>query len=165
MQSFSYYCPISIEQRPIYEYVKLKNSFLLSWPTLASIKYFQKLFTIAVIFFLINIPFINSFNISAYDLVNFTLTNFIFVFFELIFLNLYVLLNWVYVKDRLFNATVVYEESSWYDGKTWIKPPIILKQERLIAYYQIAPILIRLKKIIQFLILLIIINLLVLFIF
>ena len=78
---------------------------------------------------------------------------------------MYVLLNWFYVKDRLFNATVVYEESSWYDGKTWIKPPIILKQERLIAYYQIAPILIRLKKIIQFLILLIIINLLVLFIF
>ena len=30
-------------------------------------------------------------------------------------------------------ATVPYEESGWYDGQIWIKPPEILLQDRLIG--------------------------------
>ena len=31
-------------------------------------------------------------------------------------------------------ATVPYEESGWYDGQVWIKPPEILIQDRLNWY-------------------------------
>ena len=36
-------------------------------------------------------------------------------------------------------ATVPYEESGWYDGQIWIKPPEILLQDRLIGTYEIYP--------------------------
>ena len=42
-------------------------------------------------------------------------------------------------------ATVPYEESGWYDGQVWIKPPEILLQDRLIGTYEIYPGLIRLQ--------------------
>lgn len=54
-------------------------------------------------------------------------------------------LGWYYVSDRLTSATVFYEESGWYDGQTWIKPEEVLNRDRLIATYEIKPILRRLQ--------------------
>jgi len=48
-------------------------------------------------------------------------------------------------------ATVPYEESGWYDGQIWIKPPEILLQDRLIGTYEIYPCLQRLQKTVVFL--------------
>lgn len=31
--------------------------------------------------------------------------------------------GWSYVGDRLLSAVVPYEESGWYDGQMWVKPP------------------------------------------
>jgi hypothetical protein len=42
-------------------------------------------------------------------------------------------------------ATVPYEESGWYDGQVWIKPPEILMQDRLVGTYEIYPGIIRLQ--------------------
>jgi hypothetical protein len=42
-------------------------------------------------------------------------------------------------------ATVPYEESGWYDGQVWIKPPEILLQDRLVGTYEIYPGIIRLQ--------------------
>ena len=42
-------------------------------------------------------------------------------------------------------ATVPYEESGWYDGQIWIKPPEILLQDRLIGTYELYPGLLRLQ--------------------
>ena len=42
-------------------------------------------------------------------------------------------------------ATVPYEESGWYDGQIWIKPPEVLLQDRLIGTYEIYPGLLRLQ--------------------
>jgi hypothetical protein len=36
-------------------------------------------------------------------------------------------------------ATFPYEESGWYDGQIWIKPPEVLIQDRLIGTYEIYP--------------------------
>ncbi|MGB1417699.1 MAG: CGLD27 family protein, partial [Synechococcus sp.] len=38
-----------------------------------------------------------------------------------------------------------YEESGWYDGQVWIKPPEVLLQDRLIGTYEIYPGLLRLQ--------------------
>ena len=42
-------------------------------------------------------------------------------------------------------ATVPYEESGWYDGQVWIKPPEVLLQDRLIGTYDVYPGLLRLQ--------------------
>lgn len=34
-----------------------------------------------------------------------------------------VLQGWSYVGDRLLSAVIPYEESGWYDGQMWVKPP------------------------------------------
>lgn len=31
--------------------------------------------------------------------------------------------GWSYVGDRLLSAVIPYEESGWYDGQMWVKPP------------------------------------------
>ena len=49
------------------------------------------------------------------------------------------LLDWNYIKQRLYNSTVFYEESGWYDGRIWIKSKNILIQDRLILTYQVLP--------------------------
>jgi hypothetical protein len=48
-------------------------------------------------------------------------------------------------------ATVPYEESGWYDGQIWIKPPEVLIQDRLIGTYEIYPGLSRLHLTLIFL--------------
>ena len=55
-------------------------------------------------------------------------------------------LGWSYVCDRLTSPTIFYEESGWYDGQTWTKPPEVLTRERLIVTYQVQPILQRLQR-------------------
>ncbi|NTW91207.1 MAG: CGLD27 family protein, partial [Erysipelotrichaceae bacterium] len=39
--------------------------------------------------------------------------------------------GWFYISDRLFNQTVFYEESGWYDAQTWIKPEEVLNKEKV----------------------------------
>lgn len=53
--------------------------------------------------------------------------------------------GWVYVRDRLHDETIFYEESGWYDGQTWTKPEEVLQRDRLIVNYQIQPLLQRLR--------------------
>ncbi|KAG1342057.1 putative Casein kinase II subunit alpha-2 [Cocos nucifera] len=40
---------------------------------------------------------------------------------SLVVLRIY--LGWSYVGDRLLSAVIPYEESGWYDGQMWVKPP------------------------------------------
>jgi hypothetical protein len=54
-------------------------------------------------------------------------------------------LGWQYIYSRLMEATVPYEESGWYDGQVWIKPPEVLLQDRLIGTYDVYPGLLRLQ--------------------
>ena len=55
-------------------------------------------------------------------------------------------LGWFYIFNRLVTENVVYEESGWYDGQTWRKPTEVLDRDRLIATYQVNPVLKRLQK-------------------
>lgn len=36
---------------------------------------------------------------------------------------MFILQGWSYVGDRLLSAVVAYEETGWYDGQMWVKPP------------------------------------------
>ncbi|MGB5899424.1 MAG: CGLD27 family protein, partial [Geitlerinemataceae cyanobacterium] len=67
--------------------------------------------------------------------------NFIVV---LVLVRLY--LGWKYIRSRLLDPIVFYEESGWYDGQSWQKTPEILDRDRLLANYQVKPILQRLQQ-------------------
>jgi hypothetical protein len=105
-----------------------------------------------------------SFLLSALILVisSFSLSNIKYFFISSIFIGLVIVtifclrsyLGWQYIYSRLMEATVPYEESGWYDGQVWIKPPEILLQDRLIGTYEIYPGLKRLEKTFAFLLIL-----------
>ena len=46
-------------------------------------------------------------------------------------------LGWSYVGDRLLSAAVPYEETGWYDGQLFVKPPEVLARDRLLGSYEV----------------------------
>lgn len=45
-------------------------------------------------------------------------------------------LGWAYVGNRLLSAAVEYEETGWYDGQLFVKPPEVLARDRLLGAYE-----------------------------
>ena len=54
-------------------------------------------------------------------------------------------LGWSYVSTRLMSAAVPYEETGWYDGQTFVKPPAVLARDRLLGGYEARPALNRVR--------------------
>ncbi|NJL82125.1 MAG: CGLD27 family protein [Chloroflexaceae bacterium] len=140
------FCPVPEEQQPLNEYQQLQSSWFFSWATLATGPYWRKLTWVWTWGWLVAGP------ISA---ASFSPAKAPFLFFAsssvgagllslLSLARLY--LGWSYVASRLRDETVFYEESGWYDGQTWAKPPAVLLRDRLVATHQIDPLLQRLRR-------------------
>ena len=140
------YCPVPEEQRPLNEYLNIKNSPFFDWPTFDINKYLIKLISFAAIILFFSIPISNYWYYCFEFPIRFFLLNCFIIGISEIFLLLRIYLGWSYIQERLNKPFVEYEESGWYDGQIWIKPIKILKQDRLICYYKVLPILNRLKK-------------------
>jgi len=54
-------------------------------------------------------------------------------------------LGWSYVGERLLSAAVPYEETGWYDGETFVKPPEVLTRDRLLGMYEVKPVMSKLR--------------------
>lgn len=151
MNDSEYVCPVPKEQRPLNEYKKIKESNNFIWCINGKAIYVKSLFYM----------FISSFILSSLLLIlsSFSFTNIKYFFIYsligaiiiMIFLCLRSYLGWHYIYNRLMEATVPYEESGWYDGQIWIKPPEVLIQDRLIGTYEIYPGLSRLNLTLIFL--------------
>jgi hypothetical protein len=139
-------CPVPHEQRPINEYQDLKESWFFRWATLDWWSYLKPVIILWGLGWLVSAPVVGASFPAAKHPVQFALLGSAGASFipGLALLRLY--LGWVYVKTRLLNTTVFYEESGWYDGQTWEKPPEVLLQDRLIVTHQVEPILERMKK-------------------
>jgi hypothetical protein len=135
-------CPVPDDQKPIYQYIQLREGPFSSLPLLEDKKYQKNLFFIFLFFFLLscffNNSFFNHFEIILQNLLiaNCFLSFFLFVLFR----------RWVDVQDRFNNSRVFYEESSWYDGQSWEKPIMILKNDKLISSQKIQPIIEKILK-------------------
>lgn len=146
-------CPVPRDQRPFYEYIKRKDSTILGWVSLNESNYTRRFFWTLLGLFSVTLPFTSWFISLTYYPVQAALVN---LFVALIFQSLiygYFFVTWLYAGKRLVAAKVWYEESGWYDGRIWIKPPSILRHERLLYHYQLVPLITRLNKTLQFLIL------------
>ncbi|XP_059456337.1 protein CONSERVED IN THE GREEN LINEAGE AND DIATOMS 27, chloroplastic isoform X2 [Corylus avellana] len=112
---------VPFEQRPVNEYSSLKDGALYSWGELRPGPFFLRLGGLWLVAFTsLGVPIAAaSFNPSR---------------------------GWSYVGDRLLSAVIPYEESGWYDGQMWVKPPEILARDRLLGSYKVKPVIKRLKQ-------------------
>ncbi|KAI4315039.1 hypothetical protein L6164_027888 [Bauhinia variegata] len=138
---------VPFEQRPVNEYSSLKNGFLYSWGELGPGSFLLRLGGLwLAVFTVLGVPIsAASFNPSR-DPLRFVLaagTGTLFIV-SLIVLRIY--LGWSYVGDRLLSAVIPYEESGWYDGQMWVKPPEILSRDRLLGSYKVKPVIKLLKQ-------------------
>lgn len=139
-------CPVPEEQQPVNEYQELKESWLFSWVTLDLPQYLKKLTWVWVISWIISGPVASaSFPPEKYP-VHFFLTGGAGALLLVILVWLRLYLGWVYVRSRLLDTEVFYEETGWYDGQIWAKTPEILTKDRLIVDYEVKPILQRLRR-------------------
>ena len=145
-ESPTQFCPVPQEQQPVNEYEQLRNAGLFQWATLDLPIYCKRLtwvwFGAALFVSPISaasfpletslLPFGLSCSVGATLIVMLVLAR--------------MLLGWYYIRDRLNAEQIFYEESGWYDGQTWDKPPEVLTRDRLIVSYQIEPVLKRLQQ-------------------
>ncbi len=138
-------CPVPEEQQPLNEYLQLREAWPFRWTVQPPSAFARKLLGVWFAGWAIAGP-IAAASFSPFQAPwRFLLAGSggSSLFLLLLLARLY--LGWWYVRDRLNQATVSYEESGWYDGQTWPKPAAILTRDRLVVTYQITPILGRLK--------------------
>ncbi|KAG8642689.1 protein CONSERVED IN THE GREEN LINEAGE AND DIATOMS 27, chloroplastic isoform X1 [Manihot esculenta] len=138
---------VPFEQRPVNEYESLKDGALYSWGELGPQSLFLRLGGLwLVTFTVLGVPIAAaSFNPEREPL-RFILAagTGTLLLVSLIVLRIY--LGWSYVGDRLLSAVVPYEESGWYDGQMWVKPPEVLARDRLLGSYKVKPVIKLLKQ-------------------
>lgn len=140
-------CPVPKDQRPINEYMKLVQSDFFNWPILTESLLKKKIINLFFLFFTIALPFSSLFINFNKSIIKLLLVNSAVSSFLVILIILRLLLGWNYIKQRLNDSKVFYEESSWYDGRIWTKSKSILFQEKLIHMYQVLPIIKKLNNI------------------
>lgn len=142
----SFGCPVPSEQQPLNEYRELSESGFFRWAMLDVAHYSRKLAWVWAWSWVIVGPVAAASFTPVKHPAQFVLIGLIGTcsFVGLAVLRLY--LGWSYVHSRLFKETVFYEESGWYDGQTWTKPPEVLAQDRLVVSYQVQPIIKRLQR-------------------
>ncbi|MGF1494881.1 MAG: CGLD27 family protein [Microcoleaceae cyanobacterium] len=139
-------CPVPLEQRPVNEYMELREAWLFSWVTLDWGPYLKKLVWVWVLSWIVCGPLAAASFSPREHLLQFLLAAGGGSSFVLTLFVIRLHLGWTYVQSRLKSPTVFYEESGWYDGQTWVKTPEFLAQDQLILSYQVQPLLQRLQK-------------------
>ena len=139
-------CPVPEEQQPLNEFKDLQESWFFSWAMLPQLPYLARLSIVWGIGFVLAIPI---------SLVSFPMAKMpghclwataIGACFPVIFVLVQQYLGWTYVRDRLNAEQIFYEESGWYDGQYWTKPPEMLDKDQLVVTYQVYPLLKRIQK-------------------
>jgi hypothetical protein len=134
-------CPVPEDQKPISEYIGLKENPLTNWTTLSTKNYNAKLFSFFTsVFILLSIL---TFQDREF-LGDWVLSNLVISLNIILTLYFVIIWRWNEVKKRLNQARLFYEEASWYDGQIWEKPFIILKNDRLLVSQKLEPVLRRL---------------------
>lgn len=137
------FCPVPFDQQPLNEFYFLKDSCFFSFFGFRLKKYIYSLISLILILFILLFPLIGL--ITVYRWFQFCIIQAFLVTFILILVLVRLYLGWSYIANRLFSATIFYEESGWYDGQMWIKTSTMLTKDRLIAVYYVFPLLSRIR--------------------
>ncbi len=139
-------CPVPTEQQPINEYQDLAGSWFYRWATLGMRGFVTPILWIAGIAWVLVAPVAAASFPPTKQPIQFVLSGAAGASLILGLVLVWLYLGWTYVGDRLSSRTVPYEESGWYDGQIWEKPPEELTRDRLIVTYEIQPFLQRLRR-------------------
>jgi hypothetical protein len=145
-------CPIPEDQKPINEYISLKENNLTNWITLVRKKYLGTLFQLFLTLFLICLTFTFEGIESVNQLFATLQETSLFSLIMLNFLVIYVLSNWKQVDNRFNTSRLIYEEGSWYTSEIWEKPISLIKSDKLISTQILQPILLRNLQFVSFLV-------------
>jgi len=139
-------CPVPPEQRPLREYEQLLASWFFAWPAGPS----ARLPRILATAWLIALPpclLVASGSVSLRrDVPQLVAAAAVAALLPPLLLLLRQWLGWNYVRRRLQAHIVEYEESGWYDGMVWEKPPAWRQQDLLVARHQVSPVLARIVR-------------------
>lgn len=135
------------EQRPVNELASLRGAPLYSWATLEASAYFKRLIIVWLAFFLLLGAPIAYQSFDPYDhTAQFLLSGITGASAVVAIAVIRIYLGWAYVGNRLLSAAVDYEETGWYDGQVFVKPPEVLARDRLLGTYEVKPTLMRLRN-------------------
>ncbi len=139
--------PIPPDQQPLNEFNELKASWFFAWGSAVGWAFWRIVLFVWLGWAVMAVPL----SLASFDpqrhFWQFLAATFAGASIGLAFILLRLFLGWSYVYDRLNSSTIIYEETGWYDGQKWEKSGLELTQHRLIANYQIAPILQRLRSV------------------
>ncbi|KAH9712226.1 protein CONSERVED IN THE GREEN LINEAGE AND DIATOMS 27 [Citrus sinensis] len=135
------------EQRPVNEYSSLKDGALYSWGELGQGPFILRLGGLwLVAFMVLGVPTAAASFDPSREPLRFVLAAGTGTLFLVSLIVLRIYLGWSYVGDRLLSAVIPYEESGWYDGQMWVKPPEVLARDRLLGAYKVKPVIKMLKQ-------------------
>lgn len=138
---------VPFEQRPVNEYSSLKDGALYSWGELRQGPFFLRLGGLwLVAFTVLGVPTAAASFDPSKEPLRFVLAAGTGTLFLVSLIVLRIYLGWSYVGDRLLSAVIPYEESGWYDGQMWVKPPEVLARDRLLGAYKVKPVIKMLKQ-------------------
>jgi hypothetical protein len=145
-------CPIPEDQKPINEYISLKENNLTNWITLVRKKYLGTLFQLFLTLFLICLTFTFEGTESITQIIETIQITSICSLICLSILLCYVIINWKQVDNRFNTSRLIYEEGSWYTSEIWEKPISLIKSDKLISTQILQPILLRNLQFVSFLV-------------
>jgi hypothetical protein len=137
-------CPIPEDQKPINEYIELKETSQFQWTCQSKTTYNSNIIRIFLQFFVL-FGIINLTKVKDLSfLFNWTIQIGIFAGLGVLLVCFIALFRWNQLKEKFENSRLFYEESSWFDCQYWEKPLLIIKNDRLLVTQKIQPILRRL---------------------
>jgi hypothetical protein len=144
-------CSIPEDQKPINQYISLKENSLLNWSTFSIFQYKQKIVKsfFLIFFFFFTIEFALFFT-NFFDCLKLTI---LFTFFFFLFFIFFTFYRWKEIDNSFSTSRIFYEEESWYDGEIWEKPMSVIKNDKLLGTLKIKPLLKKIKKSLSFFIL------------
>ncbi|MGB3300027.1 MAG: CGLD27 family protein [Phormidesmis sp.] len=139
-------CPVPIDQIPIKEYESMSESWFYSWGARRLGGYLVPIIGLWLFSWLVVGPMAAVSFMPSKLLPQFIISGSLgaLILPTLALVQMYV--GWRHVCDRLSQAAVPYEESGWYDGQIWDKPEAVVTRDRLIANYEVKPLMLRMQK-------------------
>lgn len=139
-------CPVPWEQQPVNEYQMLNETGLFAWATDDILSFGIRISAVTVgISALVGYPVVSLSINAQQEFLKCCLGALCGGILAATVVTLRLYLGWAYIGNRLFSATVEYEETGWYDGEVWVKPPEVLARDRLLGSYKVKPALLRMK--------------------